>query len=365
MERRYTMKIVVVGDAMIPARFIAAACDVMRDFRPEVVSLSWLGEEDRVRLQEERIKVEKGGPDAVPTPEGLMECVPDVEMVLVHYCPISRKVLDTAGPGLRVVGTCRAGLEHIDLSAATERGIVVFNVRGRNAGSVSDFAVGLILAECRNIARSHLGIVRGRWRKDFVNSPHIPELKGKTVGLVGFGWVGRLVCRKLSGFEVKILVHDPYVSDNVVVASGARSVDLLTLMRESDFVSIHARLTPENRGMIGARELSLMMPTAYLINTARAGLVEESALIEVLQKGAIAGAGLDVFHHEPIPPDHPLLKLDNVTLTSHLAGTTSEALSRSPILLVEDILKYLRGQRPQFMVNPEVLDQALPAEPKS
>jgi D-3-phosphoglycerate dehydrogenase len=359
------MKIVVVGDAMIPARFIAGACDVMRGFRPDVVSLSWLGEEDRVRLQEERIKVEKGGPDAVPIPEGLVEAVAGAEMLLVHYCPISRRVLADAGLGLRVVGTCRAGLEHIDLSAATGRGVVVFNVRGRNAGAVSDFAVGLILAECRNIARSHLGLARGTWRKDFVNSPHIPELKGKTVGLVGFGWVGKLVCRKLSGFEVKMLAYDPYAPGDIITASGARPVDLPTLMRDSDFVSIHARLTPENRGMIGAQQLSLMKPTAYLINTARAGLVDEEALVDVLQKRSIAGAGLDVFHHEPIPADHPLLKLDNVTLTSHLAGTTSEALSRSPILLVEDIVKYLRGQKAEFIVNPEVIDQAFPAEPKS
>ncbi|MFB0532270.1 MAG: NAD(P)-dependent oxidoreductase, partial [Desulfatiglandales bacterium] len=135
----------------------------------------------------------------------------------------------------------------------------------------------------------------------------------------------------------------------------ASPADLVTLMRESDFVSVHARLTPKNRVMIGARELSVMKPTAYFINTARAGLVDEGALIEVLEKRAIAGAALDVFHHEPIPADHPLVRLDNVTLTSHLAGTTSEALSRSPILLVEDILRYLRGQRAEFIVNPEVL----------
>ncbi|MGQ9630874.1 MAG: 2-hydroxyacid dehydrogenase [bacterium] len=349
------VKIVVVGDAMIPARFIAGACDLLKDYRPDVVSLSWLGEEDKVGLQEERIKVEKGGPDAVSIPEGLMEAVPGAEMLLVHYCPVSRSVLDAAGPGLRILGTCRAGCEHLDVSAATERGIVVFNVRGRNAEAVSDFAIGLILAECRNIARSHLGIARGIWRKDFANSPHIPELRGKTVGLIGFGRVGQLVRRKLSGFDVRVLVYDPYVPDDIVEASGAKAVDLSTLMRDSDFVSIHARLTPENRGMIGARELSLMKPTAYLINTARAGLVDERALIDALQRGAIAGAGLDVFHYEPIPADHPLLKLDNVTLTSHLAGTTSEALTRSPILLVEDILKYLKGQKPEFIVNPEVV----------
>ena len=156
---------------------------------------------------------------------------------------------------------------------------------------------------------------------------------------------------------MKTLVHDPYVSDDIVVAANARPVDLSTLMRESDFVSIHGRLTPENRGMIGANELSLMKPTAYLINTARAGLVDEEALIDILQRKAIAGAGLDVFHHEPISEDHPLVKLDNVTFTSHLAGTTSEALSRSPVLLIEDILKYLRGRKPEFIVNPEILNK--------
>ena len=352
------MKIVVVGDAMIPARFIAEACDRFDGNKPKVTSLSWLGEDDKVRLQEERIKVEKGGPGAVPLPEGLREAVPGAEMLFVHYCPVSHEIMDAAGPDLKILGTCRAGCEHIDLPAATERGIVVFNVRGRNAGAVSDFSVGLMLAECRNIARSHLGISKGTWRKEFQNGPHIPELGGKTVGLVGFGWVGKLVCRKLTGFDVSVLVFDPYIPEEEVLTAGAKPVDLPTLMRDSDFVSIHGRLTPENRGMIGAKELVLMKPTAYLINTARAGLVDEQALIDVLQRGAIAGAGLDVFHHEPIAADNPLIKLDNVTLTSHLAGTTSEALRRSPILLVEDIKKHLADQKAEFIMNPEVLDGA-------
>lgn len=351
------MKIVAVGDAMIPARFIAGACERFQDKAAQVVSLSWLGEDDKVRLQEERIKVEKGGPGAVPTPEGLREAVSGAEMILVHYCPVSKEILEAAGPGLKILGACRAGCEHLDIPAATERGIVVFNVRGRNAGAVSDFAVGLMLAECRNIARAHLGITKGIWRKEFVNGPHIPEMAAKTVGLVGFGWIGRLVCRKLSGFGVRVLVHDPYVPAAAVEEQGAAPVDLPTLMRESDFVSIHGRLTPENKGMIGAAELALMKPTAYLINTARAGLVDEMALIDALERRAIAGAGLDVFHHEPITPDHPLVKLDNVTLTSHLAGTTSEALSRSPVLLVEDILKHLRKGKPEFIMNPEVLER--------
>lgn len=351
------MKIVVVGDAMIPARFMAGACDRFKREDRQVVSLAWLGEEDKVRLQEERIKVEKGGPDAVPVPQGLAEAVRGAEMLLVHYCPVSKGIMEAASPTLKILGTCRAGCEHVDLAAATERGILVFNVMGRNAGAVSDFTIGLMLAECRNIARSHLGIMKGAWRKEFQNGGDIPELQGRTVGLIGFGWVGKLVCRKLSGFEVRVLVYDPYVPEDVLSAVGARSAGLRTLLRDSDFVCIHARLTSENRGLIGAEELSLMKPTAYLINTARAGLVDEDALVETLRKRAIAGAGLDVFHHEPIAPDHPLLKLDNVTLTSHLAGTTGEALSRSPVLLVEDIMKHLAAKRADFIVNPEALDR--------
>jgi len=322
-----------------------------------VASLAWLGEEDKVRLQEERIKVEKG--DRMPFLSGGSR----------GGCARGR---DAPGPLLPDLGTHRGGrlsdledyrdlpcgCEHVDVRAATERGILVFNVQGRNAGAVSDFTIGLILAECRNIARSTCGIMRGVWRKEFQNGGDIPEFTERTVGLIGFGWVGKLVCRKLSGFEVNVLVHDPYVKDDVLSAAGARPAGLRTLLKESDFVCIHARLTPENRGLIGAEELSLMKPTAYLINTARAGLVDEEALVETLRKGAIAGAGLDVFHHEPIAPDHPLLTLDNVTLTSHLAGTTREALSRSPVLLVEDIIKYLAGEKSDFIVNPQVLDRA-------
>ena len=263
------MKIVVVGDAMIPARFIAEACDRFDGNKPKVTSLSWLGEDDKVRLQEERIKVEKGGPGAVPLPEGLREAVPGAEMLFVHYCPVSHEIMDAAGPDLKILGTCRAGCEHIDLPAATERGIVVFNVRGRNAGAVSDFSVGLMLAECRNIARSHLGISKGTWRKEFQNGPHIPELGGKTVGLVGFGWVGKLVCRKLTGFDVSVLVFDPYVPEEEVLAAGAKPVDLPTLLRDSDFVSIHGRLTPDQVHFtsskkakdIGSHHLSLYLPS--------------------------------------------------------------------------------------------------------
>ena len=245
----------------------------------------------------------------------------------------------------------------MNVSEATKRDILVFNVKGRNAHAVSDFAVGMMLAAARNIAKAHHAIQTGTWRKTFVNSNSIPELHDKTIGLIGFGYIGKLVAKKLSGFDVHIVVYDPYTDKDVIENSGAKKVELDELMKTSDFVSVHARLTDENREMIGERELSLMKPTAYFINTGRAGLVDQKALAECLAKQNIMGAALDVFSTEPIESDSPFLKLDNVTLTTHIAGTTSDALSNSPYLLMADIARLLNGESADFIVNKEVLEQ--------
>jgi D-3-phosphoglycerate dehydrogenase len=258
-------------------------------------------------------------------------------------------------PNLRIVGAARAGLENVDVKAATERGIVVEHLMGRNAHAVSDFTIGMILAEARNIARAHHAIRQGVWRKQFVNSDFVPELGRRVLGLVGFGYIGRLIAKKLAGFEMKILVHDPYVSDEVIAAHGARKATLDEILAQSDFVSLHARLTDDNKGLIGERQLALMKPTAVLINTARAGLIQEDALYAALKCNKIAGAALDVFWTEPPPPDSRWLQLDNVTLTTHIAGTTADTLNNSPYLLVADINRLLTGKSPEFVVNPEAL----------
>jgi D-3-phosphoglycerate dehydrogenase len=251
-------------------------------------------------------------------------------------------------PKLRIAGVSRAGLENVNVPEATKRGIVVFNVEGRNAEAVSDFAVGMMLAECRNIARAHFAIKNGQWRKTFSNSSWVPQLKDKNIGIVGFGYIGRLVAKKLSGFGVKCLVYDPFVAPDEVRKHDCTPVDKDTLF---------ARMSEATKNMVGEHELRRMKPTAYLVNTARAGLLDQSALIAVLQEKKIAGAGLDVFQDEPLKPDSPFLTLDNVTLTTHIAGTTKEALSSSPELLMEDINKLLTGQKPRFVVNKEVLDR--------
>jgi len=345
---------IILGDAMIPSQTFKKAWDrYLSKYDDLVFEGDW--EPDWDRLQYRRLEVEKQGPEIEPCDPLIIRYGKECNVLLGLFVPVSSKVFD-AMPDLRIVGICRAGLENVNVQEATRRGVLVFNVRGRNAHAVSDFTIGMMLAECRNIARAHYSIKQGGWRKEFPNSDAIPEMHDKVVGLVGFGYIGSLVAKKLSGFDVDILVYDPYSDPKKVEAAGCKLVSLEELFSSSDFVSLHARLTEENRGMITRELIDMMKPTAYFINTARAGLVDQEALIDALRSGRIQGAALDVFETEPIPSDSPLLELDNVTLTSHIAGTTTEALTNSPNLLMEDIAKFVEGEEARFIVNKEVLE---------
>lgn len=349
------LKGVLLGDAMIGSEgFQKAWGKYLADYGDAVFVGDW--ETDWGELQHRRLEVEKQGPEIEPCEPLVLKNGKDANTILGLFIAVSSKVMD-AMPGLRLVGVSRAGLENVNVEEATRRGILVFNVMGRNAHAVSDFAVGMMLAECRNIARAHYAIKTGTWRKTFSNSDYVPELGGKTIGLVGFGYIGQLVARKLSGFETNILVYDPYANAEDITARGGKSVSLEELFQESDIVSIHARLTEQNKKMVDTRLIRMMKPTAYFINTARAGLVDQEALAAALEEKRIMGAALDVFTSEPIDPESPFLRLDNVTLTTHLAGTTSDALNNSPFLLAADIAAFLRGEKARFIINPEVLEQ--------
>lgn len=350
------MKAILLGDAMIHGEgFEKAWKKYLNAYGNDIIVGDW--ETDWDKLQYRRLEVEKRGPEIEVVDEIIEKEGKDADVLMGLFVPVSSKVMD-AMPNLRIVGVSRAGLENVNVAEATKRGILVFNVQGRNAHAVSDFAVGMMLAECRNIARAHYAIKNGTWRKTFANSDAIPELGGRTVGLIGFGNIGRLVAKKLSGFEVNILVYDPYTSEEDIKSIGATKVELDELMKNSDFVSVHARLTDQNRGMIGEREISLMKETAYFINTGRAGLVDQKALAKALREKKIMGAALDVFTTEPIEPDSEFLTLDNVTLTTHIAGTTTDALTNSPYLLTEDVAKFLNSDKARFIVNKEVLENA-------
>jgi len=345
-------KILLVGDDYISSDLMKPGFSSFEEAGYKLVTADWLqGGLDKLSAVN-RI-VEKKGPEAeeAVVPQEIFDLIRDVEMLIVQFLPVPKALID-AGEKLRVIGTLRTGLENIDVQYATQKGIKVFNTPGRLAETVSDFTIGAIIAEARNIARGHAALKAGVWRRDYHNNDFIPELGGRTVGLVGFGAIAQAVARKLSGFNVRILAYDPYVPEERAAALSVELVDLDTLLREADFVSIHARLTEETHHLIGARELSLMKSTAILVNTARSGLVDEKALYDALKEKRIGGAFLDVFDAEPPGKDYPLITLDNCTVTPHLAGSSKDAMLNSPKRLGKAMYAQLmEGQDTGFQVN--------------
>lgn len=283
------------------------------------------------------------------------QVVGETEIILTHTAPITRKVLQAA-PKLKIVGAARGGPVNINWKACTERGIPVLYAPGRNSGAVAEFTIGLMLAQSRSITRSHMSLMNEkRWRGDlYTNDAVGNQLGNSIVGLIGLGAIGGKVARLVQAFGAEVFVYDPYIPEEIIREIGASPVDLDTLLRQSDFVSLHTRLTKETAGMIGDRELGLMKPTAYLINTARGELIQHDALYRALKERWIAGAALDVFEAEPPPDDSPLYQLENVTATSHLAGASIQAAEIGARVLCEGIYDYIVNRNtPRFCVNPD------------
>jgi len=216
--------------------------------------------------------------------------------------------------------------------------------------------VGLMLSLLRNIPKAHQMVSSGGWVDPTVAyfSMRGNELGGKTVGIVGFGAIGRRVAKIVSAFDTSILVYDPFLDPNKIKEAGAKPVDLDELMKKSDIITLHTSTTPEAMGLISAQRIALMKPTAYLINAANAFVIDNGAIIKALKAKRIAGAAFDVFETWPVRPDSPLLKMDNVVLTPHIGGATAETVVRYSEMLVDDIERFLRGERPKNLLNPQV-----------
>lgn len=349
------MQIFAAGDALLPEKFIRDGLEPFYKRGHKITVDSW-GEDDEEIIDQRARNLELNGPAAESPPAALEQAIDGVELLMVHYCPVSEALLKK-GTRLKILATCRMGTQNIDLAAATQRGILAFHVIGRTTEAVSDHTIGLLLCEARNIARAHKAMASGSWRKVYLNSATAPELEAKTVGLIGFGEVGRAVMRKLKCFNMKFNVVDPFAPQSEIVKLGGRPTDLDTLLSTSDFVSLHANVTPESKNLIDERELSLMKPTAYLINTARSELINQEALYDALKNQRISGAAMDVFKDEPLPSDHPFLELDNVTLTPHIASSTLECLAKSPQLLTDEILNFFETGASRFILNPELLEK--------
>ncbi|HEY8892728.1 MAG TPA: 2-hydroxyacid dehydrogenase [Clostridium sp.] len=340
------MNIVGIGDSLIPENYIKEGFKNFEKQGVKVETIQW-SLDSYEELQNINLMVETGGSEAYEPPKYIFDAVKDADIIITQFCPITKKLIDHC-ENLKAVGVLRGGYENINLKYADEKGIIVFNTPGRNANAVADFTVGLLISECRNIAKGHMNLKDGKWVRDYTNADSVPDLADKIVGIIGYGEIGRKVAKRLAGFDMKVVVYDPFLKGEVI---DAEMVSLEKLMKISDFVTLHARLTKETEGLINKDLLSLMKPTSYLINSARSGLIDEKALYDVLKNKKIIGAALDVFDEEPPSKEYPLLTLENITVTPHLAGGTKDAFTNSPKLLASEMIKVLKGVESRYVVN--------------
>lgn len=352
-------KIIVVGDAFVSSDTMEKALLESKIFCGKIIKTFW-GTEDKQDFTERQLKVERGGPEAAPYADELDTLIADADVIMTHFNPIPRALIEKAKK-LKLILTCRGGMEHIDTAAASERNIPVMNVI-RNAEPVADFALGMMIDLTRNITLSHMRMHKGEWMKNFYNSAHLMTLSSHVVGLAGVGNVGIALARRLQAMGVPMIAYDAYTTKERLAKAGLSEIELVdsleTLFERADIVSLHLRLTPETEHMINEYYFRRMKKTAYFINTARGGLVDQKALAASLADGCLAGAALDVYDSEPIPQDDPLLQMENVLLTPHIAGTTVDAIPRAPFLLMKEVDRFLQEGVFERVVNHSVITLA-------
>ncbi len=327
---------------------------------------------------EQQIRVQRGGWGVTGdrlNPQALLQATQNADILVVSYEQVPAEVILKL-PRLKLIGCTRSTPVNIDLPAATARGIPVLHTPGRNTQTAAEFTLGLMLSAAHQIASSHHALKSGNylgpensdwegfdpgqditWKLDgespFKDYQGV-EISGRTLGIIGLGKIGSRVAQLAQAFGMQVIAFSPYSHHADAVAIGVELVDLEILLKRSDFITIHARVTGETLGLIGETQFDLMKPSAYLISSSRAAIIDQAALIHALETRRIAGAALDVYWYEPLPRNHPLLHMENVTLTPHLAGATRDVVERHSQMMVDDILTWLAGGRPLHVANPEV-----------
>lgn len=280
----------------------------------------------------------------------LLELIGEVDGLLTGVDQVTRRVIEKANK-LKVISKFGTGVDNIDIEAASNKGIIVTNAPNVNSESVADMTFALIFAIARRVPFAFERVKKGEW-------PLIvgTEVYGKSIGLIGLGQIGRRVAKRASGFGMRILAYETSPDETFIKEIGVRLVSLQSLLREADIVSIHVPLTEQTRRLIGREEFNMMKASAFLINTARGGIVDEDALYDALQSNRIAGAGFDVLQSEP-PKDLKLAGLDNCVLTPHISPFTKEAIEGAEQLSAQNIIDVLEGRYPPYIVNPQVLNR--------
>ncbi len=343
------MKVVVFGDSFI-------GLDVFRQ------ALAGLAEQNDVRFLavDEGTKLipatpsEKSLREYLGSPRQLIPEVRDAEVLVVHGAPVSDEVM-AAAPNLRVVCCARGGPVNVDVAAATKRGIQVVTAPGKNAEAVAELAMALMVILSRNLIKAydHVRAVKVVGNDNFEGARFTgSELEGKTLGLIGFGRVGSKVAKKAIAFGMRVLVYDPFLSRATIESEGIAAASFEQTMK-SDYVSLHARESKENENLVGRKQFSLMKRGSYFVNTARPSLVDESALLDALKNGTLAGAAVDVVRYEPARPVNPLLELDNIVVLPHIAGATRETTTKGAFIVANQLELYAKGEMMETVINPE------------
>ena len=289
------------------------------------------------------------------TAETLLSLLDGTIALVVRGEGIVNAEIIEAAKDLKVIGRSGVGYNNVDIAAATAHKIPVVYTPGANARAVAEAALTLMLALCKRVFYWDQQLKQGNWQSRFESKPG--DLDGKTVGIVGFGNIGQAVAELLGPFNMSILAYDPYASEERAKQLNTALVSLEQLVRQSDFISIHAALSDDTRGLINNKLLKSVKPGAYLINLARGGLIESlDILFEALENGTLAGVGLDVFEPEPPDVSHPIFKHPNCITAPHALGMTPGAMTRIFDIMAAGMAEVLKGNRPQFAVNPEVFE---------
>ncbi|NUR47924.1 MAG: 2-hydroxyacid dehydrogenase [Hamadaea sp.] len=315
-------RVLVAGDHFVTPGLVTAALEARRGRLGELDVRTHLGPWPRTPF----------GPvgevdEASDIEDELISRLPGVEVLITQMAPLTERVL-AAADDLRLVIVTRGGPVNVNSDAAQARGIEIKSTPGRNAPAAAEHTIALLLAAMRAIPSTHASVLAGQWRSDLYALDEVgSELGGATVGLIGYGAIGRQVARILRAFGATVLIHDPYADPATL--DGTEPVTLEEILHRSDVISLHARLTPETRGMIGAKEIARMRPGAVLVNSARGGLLDYDAVADALHTRHLRAAAFDVFDVEPLPAGSPLRSAPNVVLTPHLAGATVQTAERA------------------------------------
>lgn len=336
------------GDPQQPSEYMYESAGFLEDHGVEFSRMDWRGDVSAERFREITMEMESRGPGDYDASD-IAENLDGVEILVIHKAPVSRELIESA-PDLEIIGCARGGYENVDVEAAEDNDVTVLHAPGRNKNAVSDYAAALIMAKTRKIPHFAETTARGEWALEFDPEKLPRDMESQTVGIVGFGNIGREVAKRIQGFGADLAVYDPYVADEVIRDFDAEPDDLHDVLAAADVVTLHVRLSDETHNLIGAEEFAAMKESAFLVNTARGGLVDEDALVDALDTGEIDGAALDVFTEEPLPEDHPLLDFDNVILSPHTAGSTKDAVLNGSKIIARQLATLFDGEEPEHRI---------------